>query len=235
MRKLLIVIAILALAVPAIAQVTNQNALGCASFHNGVCESRGFGLGLNEVFTKPSAGVVKLGGSYNYATMQVGRLTITGIADPSAPTVVATGTTGSTAYGYKVACESADGTTTAASTEATIADGNATLSATNYNAISWTLPSGARQCKVYRTTGGAAQGYIATVIAPTVALNDTGLTANGSAPTINTTGELFLSQFHAAPTAANAACTAGEVRVSTSYIFVCVGTNTWKRAAIATW
>lgn len=236
MRKLLFLVVIAVwLAAPATAQLSNIEVPGCAYIDNGLCVSRGFSLGLDESLSKVSAGIVKLGGSYNYATLQVGRLQLTRIADPGAPTVAAQGTTGATSYGYKVSCQSADGSTTAASTETTIANGNATLSATNYNAVSWTRPTGARQCKVFRTTGGATQGLIATVTAPTAALSDTGLAADGSAETINTTGQLLLSEFNDAPATAGAACTKGEVRVGTSYIYVCTATNTWKRAAIATW
>jgi len=37
------------------------------------------------------------------------------------------------------------------------------------------------------------------------------------------------------PASAAASGTAGEVAWDTSYLYVCVGTNTWKRVAIATW
>jgi hypothetical protein len=39
----------------------------------------------------------------------------------------------------------------------------------------------------------------------------------------------------ATPAAANAAGVKGSVRWDASYVYVCVDTNTWKRAAIATW
>jgi hypothetical protein len=37
------------------------------------------------------------------------------------------------------------------------------------------------------------------------------------------------------PASASATGVAGEVCWDTNYIYVCVATNTWKRAAIATW
>jgi len=39
----------------------------------------------------------------------------------------------------------------------------------------------------------------------------------------------------AAPSSVTAVGTAGEVRYDTGYVYVCVATNTWKRAALATW
>ena len=39
----------------------------------------------------------------------------------------------------------------------------------------------------------------------------------------------------AAPASAGATGTAGDIRYDTDYIYVCTATNTWKRAAIATW
>jgi hypothetical protein len=38
-----------------------------------------------------------------------------------------------------------------------------------------------------------------------------------------------------APASATAAGEAGEVRFTSDYIYVCVATNTWKRAEISTW
>lgn len=39
----------------------------------------------------------------------------------------------------------------------------------------------------------------------------------------------------ATPASATAACTTGAVQFDASYIYVCHATNTWKRAAVATW
>ncbi len=39
----------------------------------------------------------------------------------------------------------------------------------------------------------------------------------------------------AAPAAANSTGTAGQWAWDASYIYLCTATNTWKRAAIATW
>lgn len=38
-----------------------------------------------------------------------------------------------------------------------------------------------------------------------------------------------------APASATSACKAGDLAYESGYIYVCVGTNTWQRAALATW
>lgn len=45
----------------------------------------------------------------------------------------------------------------------------------------------------------------------------------------------FQTNFHSAPSSSTDTGTAGEVRFTTDYIYVCVATNTWKRVAISTW
>lgn len=44
-----------------------------------------------------------------------------------------------------------------------------------------------------------------------------------------------LNALNTAPANATAAGTTGEIRIDVNYIYVCVATNTWKRAALATW
>ena len=123
---------------------------------------------------------------------------VTALTAPSAPTVTPTGTTGATSYGYKVTALSATGETLASS-EGTTATANATLDATNYNAVTWTPAPGATSYKVYRTTAAGTPnttGLIGTVQASsypagsTPTLNDTGLSASGSVPTADTSGNL---------------------------------------------
>jgi hypothetical protein len=38
-----------------------------------------------------------------------------------------------------------------------------------------------------------------------------------------------------APSTANATGVAGEIRYDSSYVYVCVANNTWKRAELSTW
>lgn len=50
-----------------------------------------------------------------------------------------------------------------------------------------------------------------------------------------TTTSLFFSALSTAPANAGATGTLGEIRIVSGFIYVCVATNTWQRAAIATW
>lgn len=38
-----------------------------------------------------------------------------------------------------------------------------------------------------------------------------------------------------APATANATGVAGEIRYDSSYVYICVATNTWKRSELSTW
>lgn len=111
---------------------------------------------------------------------------------PSAPTITNVGTTGATAYSYKVVAMHRHGTSEASSAGST-ATGNATLSSTNYNHIAWTQVANATAYVIYRTVGGATQGVIA-VVGDVAALDDTGLTGDDTdEPTVNTSGGNFWS------------------------------------------
>ncbi|MBT9156686.1 MAG: hypothetical protein DDT37_01674 [Firmicutes bacterium] len=106
-----------------------------------------------------------------------GGLVVTPIASPAAPTVTVVGAAGTTTYRYRVTARTRIGET-AASPETTITTGNATLSATNFNRVSWTAVPGAVDYRVWRTFSGgtpATTGAIATIAALTV--DDTGLAA----------------------------------------------------------
>lgn len=94
----------------------------------------------------------------------------------SAPIVAVTGTAGTTDYAYAVAALDGNGGETAASPSTEITTGNAVLSTTNFNAISWTAVSGASCYAVYRTFSGGSPsttGFLGLVYATT--LDDTGL------------------------------------------------------------
>lgn len=129
---------------------------------------------------------------------------LTQLATPATPTITNVGTAGVTTQSYKVVAKSGFGSTlgaTAASAAGSTTTGNATLSTTNYNVVTWAAVTGAASYDIYRTVGGAAQGKIASVLATvdlgtgiqtaTYTLNDTALVADGTtAPTANTTGAL---------------------------------------------
>jgi hypothetical protein len=100
------------------------------------------------------------------------------LASPT-PTVTPTGTAGSTSYSYEVVAYNGNGDTLP-STAGTTTTGNATLSGTNYNALSWASATGATGYKVLRTVGGSTQGLIANVV--TTTYNDQGATASSYTP-----------------------------------------------------
>lgn len=81
--------------------------------------------------------------------------TANGLGAPSGLTVTPTGTAGSTTYTYTVAPFTATGGYGAAITAVATTTGNATLSATNFNALSWTAASGAAGYAVYGHTSGS--------------------------------------------------------------------------------
>ncbi|MCJ1809922.1 hypothetical protein [Flavobacterium covae] len=49
--------------------------------------------------------------------------------------------------------------------------------------------------------------------------------ASGNVPVVSTT----------APASATSTGVVGEIRVTSSYLYVCTATNTWVRSALATW
>ena len=120
--------------------------------------------------------------------------TITTVPTPAAPTITQAGTAGTTTYGYRVSAISGTGETIA-STETTTATGNATLSGTNYNIVSWTPTAGAESYKVYGRTAGAELLIAGTTGAvyntALCSYNDTGaITPAGALPLANSTGYL---------------------------------------------
>lgn len=90
--------------------------------------------------------------------------TSTGIGVPSGLTVTPTGAAGATTYTYTVAPFTATGGYGPAITAVATATGNATLSSTNYNALSWAAASGAVGYAVYGRTAGslALLAFVAT-------------------------------------------------------------------------
>lgn len=102
---------------------------------------------------------------------------VTGFVNPTAATT----------YTYSLQACLADGTCNAAGAASTTAAGHATLSASNFNRLSWSAVAGAASYKIRRDVGGATQGVIWTGTALTV--DDTGLAGDGSAkPTVDGTG-----------------------------------------------
>ena len=163
-----------------------------------------------------SAGVLGIGtgaqgsiaGSLSLANATISGLTtasaITGslaglkLATPSAPTITPNTSGGGTSYSYKIVAKDQNGTTLAgilstcgsiASTAGSTSTGQSVLSGSVYNTLAWAAVTGAVSYDVYRTVGGATQGYIGNTSLLT--FNDTGLTGNGwTAPAYNTSGSV---------------------------------------------
>jgi len=92
--------------------------------------------------------------------------TITTYTEINAPTGLAVapqGSAGSTAYSYRVSALNAAGETLASSAVA-IANGNATLNATNFNRLTWNTVAGATSYNVYgRKATGKTESFMTTV------------------------------------------------------------------------
>lgn len=138
-----------------------------------------------------SNGVVQLNSSSTTTGVTVGGgVTIGALAAPSSVTVTPVGTAGSTTYTYKVfACDDTSCNYVGPGTSGSTATGNATLSGSNYNTISWNAVAGARQYVVYRTAGPSSPAWINTTA--TTSLNDTGSGFVGFDPPTTVTSGSF--------------------------------------------
>lgn len=106
--------------------------------------------------------------------------------------VAAVGTTGTNTYSYRVSAFNSTGETEACAAD-NVTNGNATLSATKYNHVSWASKTGASGYNIYgRTATGYGEVYMATVYGEsTTSYNDTGadgLATSKPAPEDNNTG-----------------------------------------------
>lgn len=127
-----------------------------------------------------------------FGTITAQRIVVQDLPTPAAPTVSPQGTTGATTYSYRVSAVNSVGETLA-STAGTTATGNATLSVSNFNRVSWVGVNGAAAYKVYGRTSGS-ELLMTTIPALTQPLrfDDTGaLTPSGALPAASTaTGAL---------------------------------------------
>lgn len=79
---------------------------------------------------------------------------------------------------------------------------------------------------IITASGGGGQKYQNPILLPVMTATQTDLSLNpGGSVLIGTQ----------TPASASATGTAGTVTWDSSYIYVCTASNTWKRAAIATW
>ncbi len=160
------------------------NFLGAANFANGL-QATGF---VNLYGNTGIGGGLTVQGTTNLSG------TANVLAVPGTPTVTPQGTTGSTSYSYTVTAVNAYGGETTASAAGSTTTGNATLSVSNFNRVTWSSVSGASGYKIYRTASAGTPsntGFVSTATSTT--FDDTGLNANSTAsPTINTTAQLSL-------------------------------------------
>lgn len=112
-------------------------------------------------------GTISAGGGLSVT----GALSVSIISPPLAPTVTAAGTTGAATYQYLIQAVNGLAETSYGGTTS-IANGNATLSSANYNALSWAAVTGADSYNVYGRTVSDGYKFLANVAA--TAYNDTG-------------------------------------------------------------
>jgi len=123
-------------------------------------------------------------------TLNANNVTATALATPGAITVTNQGTPGGTTVTYKLVALLADGTTTEAGAASSTATSNATLSASNFNRLTWSAVTGATSYRVYRTVAPTSPNTTGIVYSGTaLTVDDTGLAGGGeTAPTVNGTG-----------------------------------------------
>jgi hypothetical protein len=130
----------------------------------------------------PAAGTLRAGGGLIVAPLDT----------PAAPTASAQGTSGSTTWGYKVTAFSDTGESLA-SNETQITDGNATLSSSNFNRVSWAAVAGAVKYAVYRSTAGGTPATTGKLLETTLLqLDDNGRAASGTEPSEDLSGALVV-------------------------------------------
>ena len=117
---------------------------------------------------------------------------LTALSAPTGTAITQGGTAASTNYTYVVADVSNIGRAPASGVQTTT--GAATLTAVNYNIVSWTGIVGHRY-HIYRSASSGTPstvGYIGAMTAATVtpSFNDTGIAATGNVPTGNTSGSI---------------------------------------------
>jgi hypothetical protein len=64
-------------------------------------------------------------------------------------------------------------------------------------------------------------------------VSSTGITVSGTSGVTST--QYRLSALNTAPSSSTATGTTGEIRIAADFIYVCIATNTWVRAALTTW
>lgn len=109
------------------------------------------------------------------------------LATPANVTVVPQGATGATTYGYRITARLGMGETLASTTVNTTT-GNAVLSPTNFNRVTWGKVPGAISYNIYGRTSGSEK-LLKTLSDSSTTFDDDGsLTPTKQLPTVNSTG-----------------------------------------------
>jgi parallel beta-helix repeat protein len=174
--------------------------------------------GLGNLLNRSQGGGLTVGAASSSASLTLqGGLSSVALPVPTlSSTVGTTGTAGTTTYRYQITALDGQGETTGSTIEQTTT-GNATLSTTNYNTITWTPVGGAIQYRIYRCIGASCTpARLATVAGNATSYRDQALGApSGAVPTTNTTGG---ANFSGAIQGGSAAIT-GSLNVSGATLF----------------
>jgi hypothetical protein len=139
-------------------------------------------LGINTI--SPTEGI----------TVQGGGVRVKALGTPGQPTVTPTGGTGATSYSYYIVALDKAGNRTTPGTVRTIANGVASLSGSQFNAISWTVVPGADSYDILKTnTATKLTNFSATKASGTETFNDTGTSTSAyTVATRNETSDLLV-------------------------------------------
>lgn len=134
---------------------------------------------------------------YNYHQIG-GRFSVGAVNTPGAPTVTPQGTAGTTSYTYHVVAVDRSGEKTLTGAAGTTSMGNATLSATNFNRITWASVPGAYYYHILKLDAGVKKliGTIYDGMGTTLQLDDTGLVMSAyTEATRNTTADMIFGGY----------------------------------------
>jgi hypothetical protein len=153
--------------------VTNIRLSGITGFASSACGGCGWsGIALIKFGWDGHGVTFPLATSPNTTPFRVESRTTPQFNQPIITNLTGVGVAGTTVYGYKVTAVTGNGETLA-STEKTITNGNATLSATNFNALFWSAVPGAVSYNVYGRTAGSELFLASVPASSTTCLPDT--------------------------------------------------------------
>lgn len=234
---------------------TSSRTLGTGNGDTGIngvylTSANGFGsfanINMGEYGTFGNGGSLDTSAKMGIATLYNPTLYL-GATPPAAHQVNLTGVTGSTTYTYACTALTANGESLPTATFNTT-NGNAVLSSSNYISPICSAGYGGEGINIYRISGSTYNsGLICHATDNTTLSNaqannckDIGQVATGSVPTVDTTSKIETSSGNAvvvifgAPASSSASCTVPQIEYDSAFIYTCVATNTWTRAATVT-